>query len=82
MKSYGEKWSGSRARFSLFREGYESPIWAEELRYYPESKISVTDSHKFDLGESGITVGERGRFEAELIGGQTFKIAGLALCAF
>jgi len=38
MKSYGEKWSGSRARFSLFREGHESPIWAEELSGYHESK--------------------------------------------
>jgi len=44
--------------------------------------ISVTYSHAFDLGENGISVGERGRFEAELIGGQTFKITGLALCAF
>ena len=82
MKSYGEKWSDSAARLSLFRLNQTSPVLAEELSGWHDSLISVTYTYKFDLGKDALSVEEKGRLEVELIGGQTFKITGLALCAF
>ena len=90
MKSYGEKWDGSRIRFSVEARpgntndeskdgsGFVSVRDPDELVGYHGKNTSETYTHRIKL--DGIGAGKDVLIGLELIGGTTFKMMGIALC--
>jgi lysophospholipase L1-like esterase len=80
MKSYGEKWEGSRVAFTITRnEG--QVIARDELAGIHEKLTSETYTHRVEIPTPSDGKGSSNyRIELELIGGTTFKIMGLAIC--
>lgn len=86
MKSYGDKWEGSKVKIDAFvdRKGDSSPS-SEPLRTiyvegFHDKKTSESYDYKVDLGESQVQVGDNLRIHMKLIGGSTAKVMGMLLC--
>ena len=79
MKSYGDEWSNSTARFTVYTNDEMSPIFQEDIYGYHQSKTSVTYAYKFDLNYEGKA--EKLNLTIELVGGNKFKVTGMGLCS-
>lgn len=77
LKSYGPKWEGSRARFSLWVD--DAQVWQTFIEGTHESKSSISYSHEFVL-DNAVAVGSNIRLMVQLVGGKTFKVMGMMLC--
>lgn len=88
MKSYGEKWQGSKIRINAsFRADtngqYESLAEPMEISGEHDKQTSETYNYEMDLTithPEGAAIGSDLKVDVELIGGTTFKIMGLAFC--
>ena len=85
LKSYGDKWANSQARFtaSVMRKGEEAykEVYQFTLDGFHDATASITYSTKEDIGETTMAkVGDNFRLRIELIGGTTFKIMGMMFC--
>lgn len=85
LKSYGDKWANSQARFtaSVMRKGDEAykEVHQFTLDGFHDATASITYSAKEDIGETIMAkVGDNFRLQIELIGGTTFKIMGMMFC--
>lgn len=49
---------------------------------YHDIKTSVHFPHKIQIADGGAKAGDSVILNAKLVGGQEFKIAGLAFCSF
>lgn len=81
MKSYGDKWAGSEAQFSVFEGEGSTPVAKEVITGHHESHTSVSYDYKINLDKDTIEKGGRMRLEVELIGGLAFKITGMSICS-
>uniref|UniRef100_A0A7S2JWF6 Uncharacterized protein n=1 Tax=Leptocylindrus danicus TaxID=163516 RepID=A0A7S2JWF6_9STRA len=81
MKSYGNKWADSAARFSIFGGESTTPVAIEVITGHHESQTSVSYDYKINIDENMIEKGGKMRLNVELIGGSTFKITGMSICS-
>eukprot|EP00588_Corethron_pennatum_P026147 CAMPEP_0194322112 /NCGR_PEP_ID=MMETSP0171-20130528/18296_1 /TAXON_ID=218684 /ORGANISM="Corethron pennatum, Strain L29A3" /LENGTH=780 /DNA_ID=CAMNT_0039080285 /DNA_START=160 /DNA_END=2502 /DNA_ORIENTATION=- len=81
MTSYGERWEGSTARVRVWAGEGGGPVTVAELRGFHRSETSVSRWHRIPLERDGVPVGNDVSVEFALVGGSTFKITGMALCA-
>ena len=93
LRSYGEKWENSRAKFTISRgkenkdgDGGESNgdggvviVSEEEISGVHNSSYSLTLPQTFDLSET-VFKGETINIKVDLISGSTFKIMGMMIC--
>lgn len=90
LKSYGEAWEGSAAKFSIFKK---APVVARNATEYEEwvevhnevlsgvhNSIS-TISYSTEMAFPPIEEGSDVKLEVDLIGGSKFKITGMMLCS-
>ncbi|GFH55746.1 hypothetical protein CTEN210_12222 [Chaetoceros tenuissimus] len=87
MKSYGPKFKDSKIRVTTnVTSSREETIKSEEANLFHdvdgfhETRSSIHYPHKIPISDGGAKVGDSLTFKAELIGGNHFKIAGLAFC--
>jgi len=82
MKSYGEKWKDSRAKFSVRSSTNETALFAEqELSGENDVPYSLTHSHKFELVAT-VKKGESLDLTFDLVSGSAFKVLGMMLCVY
>jgi hypothetical protein len=82
LKSYGEKWEGSRSKFSGTKYGSgNEPVFAQEISGVHNTTASLTIIEKILFSQT-VRKGESLDVQIDLISGNTFKILGLMLCAF
>jgi lysophospholipase L1-like esterase len=83
MKSYGEKWEGSRLEVRL-KSQEQSNVWKDiqvrEMVGFHGKNTSEMYTEAFKLSQP-IPVGSSLRLGAKLVGGTTFKLLGLAVCS-
>jgi hypothetical protein len=80
MKSYGEKWKDSRAKFSIKSSRNRSSFVAEhEVSGENDVLYSLTYSEKFDL-LAAVNRGKSISLSFDLVSSRVFKILGLMLC--
>jgi len=80
LKSYGDKWAGSIARFTLTTEHQnKKQTKSVEIKGSHGSESSITYEHTLKL-ESKALKGSTMTLKVDLIGGSTFKIIGMMLC--
>ena len=83
LKSYGEKWKDSRARFTFRGLQGEKTILEKTftLEGFHDSNTSIAYQYQLDLGLNE-TLPAKGRVELaiQLISGTSFKIVGLVIC--
>jgi len=96
MKSYGEKWEGSEAKFtatvSLKQQNtthHSAPVGSDPTTTTTmhvlgshNSTTSVSYTDVMELSGHGAGVGDGLTLEIELVGGTTFKIQGLMICSY
>jgi hypothetical protein len=87
MKSYGPTWIGSKLKIKVTIDHPSNSTMLPDVSNYEidgfhEVRTSVHFPHKFELPGNGASVGDNVILEAELVGGSTFKINGIALCRF
>lgn len=87
MKSYGPKFKDSKIRVTTnVTTSREDAIKSEETNFFHdvdgfhETRSSIHYPHKIPISDGGAKVGDTLTFKAELIGGNHFKMAGLAFC--
>jgi len=84
LKSYGEKWEGSKANFTIQarhasdKSPYE-PILSFEIEGVHDSHSSISYTHVYNFPKS-IPAGSNIRILVDLVGGSTFKITGMMVC--
>jgi len=96
MKSYSSKWKDSKLAVSttvvnstqlsaIDTNRKKSVDWTQKATHYidgyHDTETSVHFPHKFPI-EGGAKAGDSIIVDIKLVGGQEFKIAGMALCAF
>jgi hypothetical protein len=83
LKSYGEKWEGSRARFTLRGLKNQKKILEKTftLEAWHNSNTSIAYQHELDLGMETLSPDVRVELTAQLISGASFKIIGLVMCS-
>jgi hypothetical protein len=83
LKSYGEKWEGSRARFTLRGLKNQEKVLEKTftLDAWHNSNTSIAYQHELDLGKEALSAGVRVELTAQLISGASFKIIGLVICS-
>ena len=82
MKSYGEKWKDSRAKFSVRSSANETALFAEfELSGENDVPYSLTYSEKFELVTT-VNKGESLSLRFDLVKGSAFKVLGMMLCLY
>jgi hypothetical protein len=85
MKSYGERWAGSKVRAQVSRHDRMDGGWEKlkmrEFVGYHDKHTSETYTELLDLSYDPIEPGNGLRLQITLIGGNTFKIMGLAICS-
>jgi len=82
LRSYGEKWKDSRAKFTL-RAVKAGTAFLEKtftLEGSHNSNTSIAYQHELDLGEESIPPNVRVELNIQMIGGTSFKIIGLTMC--
>lgn len=82
LKSYGEKWEKSKARFTLKVQNPDKSEWIDtfDIEGTHESKTSESYAFEYDLKSNKAIKGSTVTLSIELIGGSTFKIIGMMLC--
>jgi len=85
LKSYGDKWSNSQARFTASVMKKDEEAYKEVHQFtldgFHDATASITYSAKEDVGEFAMAkIGDSFRLHIELIGGNTFKIMGMMFC--
>lgn len=84
MRSYGEKWDGSKLKVQIWSK--DKIVASDEIIGYHDKKTSETYNIKMKIGEEPsaevkeVTIGSDLKITFELIGGNTFKISGMAIC--
>mmetsp|Transcript_1452 Transcript_1452/g.2609 ORF Transcript_1452/g.2609 Transcript_1452/m.2609 type:complete len:619 (+) Transcript_1452:204-2060(+) len=84
IKSYGEKWEGSRAKFTVSsgKEEDSKTILSEmELQGIHNTTHSLTGSDQLILSDT-IPKGGTMTLQVEMISGTTFKILGMMICKY
>lgn len=83
MKSYGDKWANSTARFTVDLVGTSSSetLTTQDLLGYHDSKTSISYTERIVLPQS-ISKGSTMNLRVDLIGGTTFKISGMMFCSW
>ncbi len=92
MRSYGEKWADSRARFTFTADaddrndndegkGNESTLLEADISGVHNVTLSLSLSEKFMLPQT-VTKGQKMKMKVDLISGSTFKIMGIMLCRY
>jgi lysophospholipase L1-like esterase len=83
MKSYGEKWEGSRLEVRV-KSQEQKDVWKDiqvrEMVGFHAKNTSEVYTEAFELSKP-IPVGSSLRLGAKLVGGTTFKLLGLAVCS-
>jgi lysophospholipase L1-like esterase len=83
MKSYGEKWEGSRLEVRVKSQD-QSDAWKDiqirEMVGFHGKNTSEMYTEAIELSKP-IPIGSSLRLGAKLVGGTTFKILGLAVCS-
>jgi hypothetical protein len=82
MKSYSEKWQGSMISASVFlgsHENHTTPVASAEMSGFHEKKTSEFFMEKLRFANAGDH--RDVLLQVRMIGGSTFRIGGLALCA-
>jgi lysophospholipase L1-like esterase len=83
MKSYGEKWKGSRLEVRV-KSQEQSDVWKDihvrEMVGFHGKNTSEMYTEAIELSKP-IPVGSSLRLGAKLVGGTTFKLMGLAVCS-
>jgi len=86
MKSYGEKWAGSKieVKVSILRDGkHEAPVkQSMEIEGFHSKNTSESFIHYIDLDEHSTMKGDELTVDVKLVGGTTFKIMGMMFCNF
>mmetsp|Transcript_44225 Transcript_44225/g.134659 ORF Transcript_44225/g.134659 Transcript_44225/m.134659 type:complete len:699 (-) Transcript_44225:20-2116(-) len=87
MKSYGEKWQGSKIRinasFRVDSNSLYAPLAAPmDIKGEHGKKTSETYNHELDVTgtPTGVVPGGDLKIDVKLVGGTTAKIMGLAFC--
>lgn len=84
MKSYGEKWEGSRLSVSVSEKSGDNADWRRlserDLVGVHAKNTSETYPETLSLGHA-VQPGSSLQVSYELTGGKTFKIMGLAVCS-
>lgn len=80
MKSYGEKWRGSRLHFRVGKADDSPQVTEMLLHGVHDKETSEMYTEAMELPVP-IPIGTRMRVEASLVGGTMFKIMGLAVCS-
>lgn len=87
MKSYGDKWSGSKISIDAFinrsPDTKEARVNSMEIEGFHAKQTSEIYVSKMDLTKElpeGALAGDSVKVAVELVGGSTFKITGLAFC--
>lgn len=84
MKSYGEKWKDSRARFTIStttHDNREKILSKEDVWGVQNITASTTKSIKFLLSDP-VASGGTMKVKVDLISGNTFKILGMMICRY
>jgi len=87
LKSYGEKWANSKARFVLrgIAPGTNEVVAESsfEVEGFHDSNTSISFAYDHNVDEEkSIPRGYRLELRVDLVGGTTFKITGLTVCAW
>ena len=82
MKSYGEQWENSELSIKVFLDGQQdqSPLEERNILGTHSKKTSEMYTEEIIL-TNPIDAGESFQLEATLVGGEMFKIMGLAICS-
>ena len=84
MKSYGTKWQDSKVRVQTYSRQKSSSTWDEvnvkEMVGFHDKNTSEMYTEAIELSDP-IERGGSLRLGAQLIGGTTFKLMGLAICS-
>ena len=80
MKSYGDKWANSTARFTV-QDLSSNQTLTKDLLGYHDSKTSISYTERIVLPQS-IRKGNTMNLRVDLIGGTTFKISGMMFCSW
>lgn len=82
IKSYGDKWAGSKAELTLLVEYPDKAAYTTQfdVEGYHEAKNSISYPFEYDLKDNKATVGSNVTLSIDLVGGTTFKILGIMLC--
>mmetsp|Transcript_6907 Transcript_6907/g.15171 ORF Transcript_6907/g.15171 Transcript_6907/m.15171 type:complete len:441 (-) Transcript_6907:184-1506(-) len=82
LRSYGEKWDESNARFTVSTidgNNHDKVMSTYDIAGFSEDRHSLTLSQELKLSGT-IGKGKSLRIKVDLIGGSTFKIMGLMIC--
>jgi len=94
MKSYGEKWEGSKFKVEAFvhrniegggrprtpSSSAGEPLRSLEIEGVHDKHTSESYNYKIDLGKERVLAGDILNVEIRLIGGTTAKITGMMFC--
>jgi len=80
MKSYGEKWKDSRVKITILGSSSNTNT-TTELRGSHESQVSIAFTEEIHLTEPVLQHSNL-QLHVELVGGTTFKVLGLMVCAW
>ena len=86
LKSYTENYKNSVLNITaqVIHQGPTNGTVAQSsfnVSGYHDSKTSVHFPHKMELPDGGARVGNTIRLNFKLLGGNAFKVAGIALCS-
>ena len=79
MRSYGEKWKDSKARFSVTSNN--STLAQHDIDGVHELEHSLTLIERFTLSKS-VKKGETLSLKVDLISGSAFKVMGMTICRY
>jgi hypothetical protein len=81
LRSYGEKWKDSRAKFTIRRKttDEEVELLEDEISGVHDREFSLTLSQELKLPHT-IHKGETLSIQVDLVSGSAFKIMGLSIC--
>jgi len=82
MRSYGEKWKDSKARFTVTSSKHGNSTLAQhDIDGVHEMEHSLTLIERFKLADS-VEKGDTIRLKIDMISGNAFKIMGMTLCRY
>lgn len=84
MKSYGDKWANSELEAKIWSVPSKNPhdkILLEERKMLGTHNKNTSEMYTEEIIlDKPVGAGEKIQLEATLVGGETFKIMGLAVC--
>jgi len=84
MTSYGDKWKDSRVlvEATINDSNSDRPTYTKSMEIvgFHDKNTSETYNYKLDLGSQKVTPGDSLRLQITLIGGNSFKFMGMAMC--